>query len=252
MYTGSGFRSTDLSRFLALFITFGFTSMVSISAYSVTFESGEFYGSLDTTVTAGASSRIARRDNNNVGIANGGSSFSVNSDNGNLNYDRGIYSTVTKFTTELDVNYKNYGFFFRGSGFKDFEIDDTERTPLTDKAKRLVDHNLNIQDLFGWGDFDLGEMPLQIRVGEQVLSWGESTFIQNSINTINPVDVTKLRVPGSELKDALTPVGIVWDTLGVTDNLSVEGYYQYDYERIIIDPDGSYFSTNDIAARMSS
>ena len=68
------------------------------------------------------------------------------------------------------------------------------------------------------------------------MSWGESTFIQNSINVINPVDVSKLRVPGAELKEALTPVGIVSASLGVTDNVSVEAYWQYDYERILIDP----------------
>ena len=43
-------------------------------------------------------------------------------------------------------------------------------------------------------------MPGQIRVGDQVLNWGESTFIQNGISVINPFDVSKLRVPGAELK----------------------------------------------------
>ena len=78
-----------------------------------------------------------------------------------------------------------------------------------------------------------------------VVSWGESTFIQNSINAINPVDVSKLRVPGAELKEALLPVGIFSASLGVTDNVSVDAYWQYDYQRTLIDPTGSYFSTND-------
>ena len=247
MYTGSRFRSSDFSRFLALFITFSIGSISSFSSYSVTFESGELSGNLDTTVSVGTSARVASSDSDNIGRANGGTGFSTNSDNGNLNYGRGIYSTLTKFTTELDVTYKNFGLFFRGNGFKDFEANSTDRTPLVSGAERLVHKNVNIQDLYLWGDFDLGEMPLQIRVGEQVISWGESTFIQNSINTINPADVTKLRTPGSELKDALTPVGIAWASLGITDNLSVEAYYQYDWEQIIIDPDGSFFSSNDIA-----
>jgi Protein of unknown function (DUF1302) len=240
-----------IQLFASLFITFNVTSLASFSAYSASFESGELSGSLDTSISMGSSSRVARKDADNIGLANGGTAFSTNNDNGNLNHSRGIYSTLTKFTTELDVNYKNFGLFFRGNGFKDFSSHSTDRTALTDKAVRLVNHNLNLQDLYAWGDFDIGNMPLQVRVGEQVISWGESTFIQNSINTINPVDVTKLRTPGSELKDALTPVGIAWASLGVTDNLSVEGYYQYDYERIVVDPDGSYFSTNDLVGPSS-
>jgi len=208
MSTSTGFRSLDVYRFLAFFITFSITSIVSFSAYSVTFEHGEVYGSWDTTMSVGTSVRVASRDADNVGRANGGTSFSTNSDNGNLNYGKDIYSALTKFTTELDVNYKNFGLFFRGNGFKDFRANSTDRTTLVDGAERLVVHNANIQDLYLWGDFDLGEMPLQVRVGEQVISWGESTFIQNSINIINPADVSKLRTPGSELKDALTPVGI--------------------------------------------
>ena len=42
-------------------------------------------------------------------------------------------------------------------------------------------------DAYVWWNFDAGEMPGQLRVGDQVLSWGESTFIQNSINTINMI-----------------------------------------------------------------
>jgi Protein of unknown function (DUF1302) len=243
---------SGIQLFAVLFITFNITSLASFSVYSATFESGELSGSLDTTVSMGSSSRVQRKDADNIGIANGGTAFSTNNDNGNLNHSRGVYSTLTKFTTELDVNYKNFGLFFRGNGFKDFSSRSTDRTALTEKADRLVSHNINLQDLYAWADFDIGNMPLQVRVGEQVISWGESTFIQNSINTINPVDVTKLRTPGSELKDALTPVGIAWASLGITDNLSVEGYYQYDYERIITDPDGSYFSTNDLAGPASN
>ena len=52
-------------------------------------------------------------------------------------------------------------------------------------------------------------MPATLRIGRQVLSWGESTFIPNGINSINPIDVAKLRTPGSELKEALLPVNMV-------------------------------------------
>jgi hypothetical protein len=217
-------------------------------AYAADFNYGDLYGSFDTTVSYGQSYRVQSRASELIGIANGGTAFSVNGDDGNLNYDTGLISTTLKFTSELDLRYKNFGAFVRGTGFRDFQNDDpndTARTPLSDQAIDLVGKDLKLLDAYVWSNFNLGTMPFSIRLGEQVLSWGESTFIQNSINTINPVDVSKLRVPGAELKEALVPVGIVSASAGLTDEFNLEGFYQYDYERVLIDPPGSYFSTND-------
>jgi len=249
MSTSSGFRSLDVSRFLALFITFSITSSASFSAYSVTFEFGEVYGSWDTTATYGQTYRVQSREPELIGRGNGGTAFSTNGDDGNLNYDPGLVSNTTKFTSELEVNYMNFGAFVRVIGFRDTEANnitgDTERTPLTDGSIKLKGENVSLLDAYAWVNLDIGTMPFTLRVGEQVISWGESTFIQNSINVTNPVDVSKLRTPGAELKEALTPVGIVSASLGVTDNVSLDAYWQYDWERIDIDPPGTYFSTND-------
>jgi hypothetical protein len=233
--------------FYSFILYFSGISFVSTSL-AVDFNQGDLHGSFDTTVSYGQSYRMQSRASELTGIANGGTAFSVNGDDGNLNYDSGLISSTMKFTSELDLRYKNFGAFIRGTGFKDFRNDDrndTERTPLSDKAMELVGEDLKLLDAYIWSDFNLGQMPFNIRLGEQVLSWGESTFIQNSINTINPVDVSKLRVPGAELKEALVPVGIVSASAGLTDSFTLEGFYQYDYERVLIDPTGSYFSTND-------
>ncbi len=213
---------------------------------AIDFNQGHFQGSWDTTLTYGNLYRVQKREANLIGIANGGTARSVNADDGNLNYDRGLISNTVKFTTELDASYKSTGIFVRGFGFYDAEADNTERTVLDPKAERLVESNLVLRDIYLWQEFNLGSVPGEIRIGEQVLSWGESTFIQNSINTINPVDVSKLRTPGSELREALVPVGIVSGSLGLTNNISIEAFYQYDWEQTVIDPTGSYFSTTDL------
>ena len=103
-------------------------------------------------------------------------------------------------------------------------------------------------DYFLWASIDLGPVPVQVRVGDQVISWGESTFIQNSINAINPINVAAIRLPGAELREALIPEGMVWASAGLTDNLTIEALYLYDWGETIIDPMGSYFSTNDYAS----
>ncbi len=217
------------------------------NASALEISKGKLKGSLDTTVSYGQLYRVQSRASNLIGVINGGSALTVNGDDGNLNYDTGLVSNTFKFTSELDLSYNSSGVFIRAFGFNDLEADDTSRTRLDDKAERLVESNIVLRDAYFWQEFNIGKMPGEFRIGEQVLSWGESTFIQNSINTINPVDVSSLRTPGAELREALVPVGLISASLGVTNNLSVEAYYQYDWEQTVIDPAGSYFSTNDFA-----
>lgn len=214
------------------------------------FTLGEVQGSLDTTVSYGLNWRVAEQDKAIIGTANGGRAYSVNGDDGNLNYlDNDYFSKVFKITSDLELKYSDFGLFLRGTAFHDFVNSGGkggERTEITDNdALNLIGEDAKLLDAFLWWNFNLGGMPGTLRVGDQVLSWGESTFIQNSINTINPVDVNKLRVPGSELKEALIPVGMVSASLAANEYISFDAFYQYDWEKTEIDPPGSYWSSND-------
>jgi hypothetical protein len=224
------------------------TVAFSPASFAFNFNYDEIQGYFDSTVTYGQTYRTQSRASDLIGIANGGTAFSVNGDDGNLNYDSGLISNTFRFTSELDLRYRNFGGFLRFTGFKDTKNDDadnTKRTDLTEQAIELVGEDLRLLDAYVWGNFDIGRMPVDIRVGDQVLSWGESTFIPNGVNIINPVDVAQLRTPGAELRNALIPVGMASLNVGLIAGLSVEGFYQYDYDKIDIDPPGSYFSTND-------
>lgn len=235
-------------------LSVGFLSFIMLfspvmPAQAFQFDLGVAQGAFDTTLSYGAAFRVEKRDPDLVGIANGGNAQSINIDDGNLNYDRGLVSNVAKVTSELDLYRENYGLFLRGTAFYDYENEkkDRERTQLTGDAKELVGSDIKMLDYYAWYAFDIGSIPVQLRVGDQVVSWGESTFIRGGINSINPVDVSAIRLPGSELKEALMPEGMVWTSLGLTDNLTIEALYLYDWEETIMDPVGSYFSTNDYA-----
>ena len=109
---------------------------------------------------------------------------------------------------------------------------------------------IELLDAFVYGTFYLGEseMPLDLRLGRQVASWGESTFIQNGINSINPIDVSAFRRPGAEIKEGLLPVSMFTVSAGLTDAFSFEAFYQIEWEKTVIDGCGTYFSTADVAA----
>ena len=221
----------------------------SFPAQAFEFSSGEMTGSLDTTISYGARWRVQDRDERIIGIANGGTAYSVNGDDGNLNYKKGLISNVIKITPELLLQYRNLGTFIRGTYFYDFEVMDneTERTPLSQAALDEVGEKAELLDAYVFGNWDINEKPLDVRVGNQVVNWGESTFIQGGMNSINPVNVNLLRVPGASLREALKPVPRLWANLGATDSVSLEGFYQTHWKETIIDPVGSYFSTTDLA-----
>ena len=209
-----------------------------------------FKWSWGNTLTYGLGFRVADADKRIIGVAAGGTAFSVNGDDGNQNYKKGLFTNAAKITSEFEFSYKQLvGGFVRGFAFYDFvnQNGDRARTPLTDAAKDRVGARAEFRDAFLWWRFKAGSRAGEIRGGWQVINWGESTFIQGGINAINPVDVSVLRVPGAELRDALLPVGAVKFSIKPSANTSFEAFYQYAWEETQIDPVGSYFSTSDLA-----
>jgi hypothetical protein len=174
--------------------------------------------------------------------------FSVNRDDGNLKYDEGEpFSNAIKITSELGLKWGNgWGALARASYFYDFE--NANRDDLTDIAREKVGDDFRLLDFFIYKDFQAGDHSGTVRLGRQVVSWGESTFIQNGINIVNPVDLSKLRVAGSELKEAFQPVDMLYGSFNITQNLSVEGMYLFEFEEIEVDPSGTYFSSNDFGS----
>jgi hypothetical protein len=212
-------------------------------------QNGNLSWSWDNTLSYGLLWRLEEQDRAILGLTAGGTAYSVNGDDGNQNYDVGIASNAAKWTSEFQLGYKNFGAFARAFAFYDYENEekDRARTPLSGDAKDRVGSRAEIRDAFVWYRFHLGKQAGEVRVGRQVINWGESTFIQGGINAINPIDVSAIRVPGAELREALLPVGAALFSLKPSENTSLEVYYQYDWQETQIDPVGSYFSTTDLA-----
>ncbi|KPP99760.1 DUF1302 domain-containing protein [Marinobacter sp. HL-58] len=243
------------------------------AAYS--FYVGDVEASFDTTLSAGATWRTQDRDRRLIAQGNlgpeyapGGSLENIgastnNYDDGNLNFEKGdTVSKIVKGSSDLFLNYNvmgNYldrvGGFVRGRYWYDFELKDEQRAvddvgqrrELNEQAKGNASGG-EILDAYVFSDWYFGETPVSLRYGKQVQSWGESTFIQGGINTINPVDVQAFRAPGSELKDALLPVEMFYMSAGVTENITLETFVQADWEPVRPDDCGTFFSTNDFTA----
>ena len=238
------------SRVLALTLLAGAFTLPATPTLAIQFSKGELKGSFDSTLSFGGLYRLQNPDPAFYGKANGGQQLSVNSDDGNLNYDQGWVSELLKGSHDLELKYRNFGALVRGYWFYDFKSDDTLRTPLTDWAKDRVVRGGDWLDMYARASFTAGSnTPVDIRIGRQVLSLGESTFIPNGINVVNPADLSKLRTPGSEVKEALLPVNMIKASIGLTENITIEPFWLLEFRRNELEPAGTYFSTNDFASR---
>ncbi len=187
-------------------------------AFEYSFADGEVTGYLDTTLSVGSLWRTQGRNPGLIAIANGGTSRDPNADDGNLNYDKGdLVSLALNATVDFLLKYRDFGVFARGSYLYDkAKIDKAELGP------KAIDHTANyarLLDVYAFGKFDFAGRSLFVRAGDQVVNWGESTFIRNGISILNPVDVAKLRTPGVELKEVLSPTPMLWALQEVTDQL---------------------------------
>jgi hypothetical protein len=204
--------------------------------------------SLDTTVAAGVSLRTSPVDYRFVGIANGGQARTPNADNGDLNF-RNTPLTAAPFSIieELDIKRDDYGAFIRANAFYDPVYDgittDFMRYPRA--TVRDLGFDARLLDAYVYTDTELAGHAVSFRLGNQVINWGESIFIQGGINAATPFDENALERPGAELKEAVLPIPAL-DVRGtITHDVSLEAFYEFLWVRTRFPPDGSFFSDLD-------
>ena len=98
-------------------------------------------------------------------------------------------------------------------------------------------------------DLNIGSQRARVRVGNQVISWGESIFAIGGINSTNSLDFQKLSIPGTQLKEAVLPAPIVSIATGLGHGVNVEAYYQFRWNANRLPPVGTYFSVADILGK---
>ena len=234
---------------LALAVALG----TAAPAYAVNFNIGELEGQFDSSMSVGASWSMADRDMDLVGLANGGTGYTQTGDDGRLNFKKGeTFSKIFKGVHDLELRYRDSGAFIRGKYWYDFELKDENRLfkDISDSNRKEAAQSSGAQILeaFLYHNYAIGDLPGTVRLGKQVVSWGESTFIGNSINSINPLDAAAFRRPGAEIKEGLIPVNMLYVSQSLTDRLSMEAFYQLEWDQTIIDNCGTFYASNDVAA----
>ena len=217
-------------------------SLLAAPVGAVQFELGEIEGQLDSALALGVGVSTANPDELQSSAANG--------NDGRRNYRAGdVFSTIFKGTHDLELKHVNFGLFARGTYWYD-----TAQRDHGQRFKDIEDNNrqtsaktagFQLLDAFVYSFYDINGEPGSARVGQQVVNWGESIFIQGGLNVVNPFNQAALRRPGSEVKDALVPVNLLYVTQNINEALSFDAFYQLDWEQTQLDNCGTYFSGND-------
>lgn len=234
---------------LALAVALG----TAAPAYAVSFNIGEIEGQFDSSMSVGASWAMDSADMDLVGKSNGGTGYTQTGDDGRLNFKKGeTFSKIFKGVHDLELRYRDSGAFVRGKYWYDFELKDESRLhkDISDSNRKEAAQSsgAEILDAFLYHNYYVGDLPGTVRVGRQVVSWGESTFIGNSINSINPLDAAAFRRPGAEIKEGLIPVNMLYVSQSLSDRLSMEAFYQLEWDQTIADNCGTFFAGIDVAA----
>jgi hypothetical protein len=206
-------------------------------------------GLLDVTASYGLGVRLDDADPGLVGIANGGKRTSANQDDGTLNYDEGVFSNALRLNTDLTLAWRQFGAYVRGFAFYDYENQRQERarTPLSDDGKDSVGKDADLLDHYVSMHQTVRGIPVLFRLGDQVVNWGESGFIRDGVDIINPLDLSALNEPATPARDLLIPQGMLWGAAALTTYVALEAYYQYEWKPVGLPPLGSYFSSNDLS-----
>jgi hypothetical protein len=205
-------------------------------------------------------------------------------DDGDMNYDRGdFYTGISKLNADWTLNWGdwifktnfvgyydtvNKGFTVHrnntvqcagadpsaecngadANGFDTYTLGPATRARSGEIESRLAVRG-EFREYFVTRSFMLGDTEIFASAGNQRLRWGEANLtLLNTLDVINPQDAVLARQPGLALNELNLPVGMVTLGADVLDGVSIDGWWQYDWEPVRPEPSGSLLSNlSDVA-----
>ncbi|HEY2559989.1 MAG TPA: DUF1302 domain-containing protein [Caldimonas sp.] len=214
----------------------------------------------DNTIRANLGMRVEGRDNK---IGN-----SILADEGDYSFDNGdLVAERLDLLSEFDIVYKKrFGARVSGTAWYDGAYSGQSHSnpnpPLANlpsyinnqysgTTKRLyAGPSGELLDAFAFGGVDLGNVPVNFKIGRHTNYWGESLFLGGHLHSVSyaqaPVDLQKgFATPGTEAKELFRPLNQVSAQAQVTDTLSLAAYVMLEWEAARYPEGGTYLGPVD-------
>lgn len=193
----------------------------------------------DNTVKYSASWRVRDVDSD---VADNSIGPQANTNDGDLNFDRGLISNRLDLLSEFELRYKrDLGFRLSGAAWYDQVYHESNDNPgalggalvnqrsapydeFTKATKQLHGHKAEFMDAFVFGNLAPAGMNLNLKAGRFTQLYGESLFFgSNGIaGAQTPLDLARaLSVPNSQFKEVARPVGQLSAQLQVNPDLTL-------------------------------
>ncbi len=167
--------------------------------------------------------------------------------------------------SEFDFIYQDrFGFRVSGAGWYDAAYEDLDNRNLgssnhlengraalgqSDETDRFFrGPSGEILDAFVFGKFDVGSVPVNVKLGRHTVFWGEAMLnpVHSTSYGQSALDLGKLfAVPGTEAKELFLPREAISMQVQATPELSFAGQYFFDWEQARIPESGSFLGFND-------
>ncbi len=187
-----------------------------------------------------------------------------NTNDGDLSVKKhGTISNRVSGLVEFNLTKEDYRAFLRANTFRDETLfkangnDDPKGTfngigpsnQYSQIARDTIGQRTRVLDAYIQGRWKLGEdgsHPLMVKVGRQVLAWGEGLLFQGIGSSMNPNDASKGQLPGVPFSEAFLPTEQISGTLGLNDKMTLLAYKKWKFRPTEASPVGTYFSPADI------
>src|SRR4051812_5985358 len=221
--------------------------LVSLAGPGFAEEADPFRTSIAQEVSAGGMVRLLKRDPGLIGGGNGGTGTSVNYDDGNLNYGRGLTAAALQGRTAFDGASSSGELKLEAVYFFDFVNADGENEfrPLGKEAIDRAGRNIYLNEAYVGYRGRAGDAALGVRLGNQFLRWSESPAFGHSIAPVNPTSGSRRYQPATTPRDAYVALPMLWASLTGERGWSVQGFYLLGFKPTEVEAAGTFLSGND-------
>jgi hypothetical protein len=190
---------------------------------------------------------------------------SANYDDGDRNFDKGTVGNRVDLLSELDIVFQQrFGMRISGAAWYDHAYDHLDNRNVASSnhlgpdgkaalgmssyARRYHHASGEVLDAFVFGNFEVADMPVNVKLGQHTLYWGESLL--SPIHGISfgqsPIDLLKgYSVPGTDAKELFLPRQALSVQTSPTAELSLAAQYFFKWKPARLPESGSFLGFYD-------
>ncbi len=231
---------------------------LAFNAYTGEFANNLLTINLDTTLEYSTFYRV--NDPSDVLLSD------ENGDEGDRDFRHGFVDNTFDALPVLDIKDGSYGAHVSGEFYLDTSyldknqnnspatfnpISPASNRDFTSATRNVNGENAVLLDAFVYGSHYIGNtnQDVSFKFGRQTLIWGQSLFFAgNGIAAGQaPLDIIKAEsLPNAEAQQIFLPVGQAVLTYQPNQIVTIQGYYQFEWEPDTFQGVGAYFSSSDV------